>query len=89
MTSMTRLARSSGAKAVKLSIRETEVLSLIARGNTSKEVAEALFLSKRTVDFHLCNVYEKLEVDNRIQAFRKAAQLGLIPQMPSFDHSPV
>jgi DNA-binding CsgD family transcriptional regulator len=70
-----------------LTERELEVLSLIAQGNSSKEVAANLFLSKRTVDFHLTNVYAKLEVTNRVQAFREASRLGLIPIEPSFAHA--
>ena len=63
----------------KLTKRENEILGLIAQGLSSKEVAAALFVSKRTIDFHLANTYEKLQVSNRVQAFRIAAQLGLIP----------
>lgn len=66
-------------KPVRLTKREVEVLSLIAQGKSSKEVADTLFVSKRTVDFHLANIYEKLNVSNRVQAFRRAAQMGLIP----------
>ncbi|MFN3691238.1 MAG: LuxR C-terminal-related transcriptional regulator, partial [Fimbriimonadales bacterium] len=47
-------------KPVRLTKREIEVLSLIAQGRSSQEVADALFVSKRTVDFHLANIYEKL-----------------------------
>ena len=63
----------------KLTKRENEILGLIAQGLSSKEVAAALFVSKRTIDFHLANTYDKLQVCNRVQAFRIAAQLGLIP----------
>jgi DNA-binding CsgD family transcriptional regulator len=66
-------------KPVRLTKREIEVLSLIAQGRSSQEVADALFVSKRTVDFHLANIYEKLNVNNRVKAFRRAAQMGLIP----------
>jgi len=74
-------------RAVKLTDRELEVLSLVVEGMSSKDVADALYVSKRTVDFHLANIYDKLQVSNRVQAFRRAARLGLIPldgsQMPS------
>ncbi len=66
---------------IKLTKRELEVLTLVIEGKSSKEVADMLYVSKRTVDFHLANVYEKLQVTNRVQAFRMAARLGLI----SFD----
>lgn len=64
---------------VKLTKREVEVLSLVIEGKSSKEVADQLFVSKRTVDFHLANIYSKLSVTNRLQAFREATRRGLIP----------
>jgi DNA-binding CsgD family transcriptional regulator len=73
-------------RAVRLTKREIEVLSLIAQGHSSKEAADALYVSKRTVDFHLANIYDKLQVNNRVQAFRAATRLGLIPFEPSFGY---
>ncbi len=64
---------------IKLTKREIEVLTLVIEGKSSKEVADMLYVSKRTVDFHLANIYDKLQVTNRVQAFRRAARLGLIP----------
>lgn len=64
---------------IKLTKREIEVLTLVIEGRSSKDVADMLFVSKRTVDFHLANIYDKLNVTNRVQAFRRAARLGLIP----------
>ncbi len=64
---------------VKLTKREIEVLTLVIEGKSSKEVADLLYVSKRTVDFHLANIYEKLQVSNRVQAFRRATSLGLLP----------
>jgi DNA-binding CsgD family transcriptional regulator len=63
---------------VKLTRREIEVLTLIVQGGSSKEVADQLFVSKRTVDFHLANVYQKLEVSNRMQALHEAVRRGLL-----------
>ena len=63
---------------IKLTKREIEVLTLVIEGKASKEVADVLFVSKRTVDFHLANIYDKLKVTNRVQAFRRAMRLGLI-----------
>jgi DNA-binding CsgD family transcriptional regulator len=74
----------TGGRGVRLTKREVEVLSLIAQGNSSKEAADALYVSKRTVDFHLANIYDKLNVNNRVQAFRAATRLGLIPFEPHF-----
>ena len=65
-------------RVVRLTKRETEVLSLVLEGKSSREVAAALFCSKRTVDFHLARIYDKLQVSNRVQAMRRAALLGLV-----------
>ena len=57
---MTTMMRPEGIRAVRLTKREIEVLSLIAQGHSSKEAADSLYVSKRTVDFHLANIYDKL-----------------------------
>ncbi|MBI1334074.1 MAG: response regulator transcription factor [Armatimonadetes bacterium] len=84
LTTATRADASQ--RSVRLTKREIEVLSLIAQGHSSKEAADVLYVSKRTVDFHLANIYDKLQVSNRVQAFRAATRLGLIPFEPSFGH---
>lgn len=68
---------------VRLTKRESEVLTLVAQGYSSKLTAEALVVSKRTVDFHLANIFHKLKVNNRVQAFRTATLLGLLPFEPN------
>lgn len=65
-------------RVVRLTKREIQVLSLVLEGKSSREVAFALYCSKRTVDFHLARIYEKLQVSNRVQAMRRAAMLGLV-----------
>ena len=65
-------------RVIKLTKREIEVLGLVLEGKSSREAAAALFCSKRTVDFHLARIYEKLQVTNRVQAMRRAAMLGLV-----------
>jgi DNA-binding CsgD family transcriptional regulator len=60
---------------IQLSDREREVLRLVASGMTSKEVANALFCSKRTVDYHLWRAYGKLGVSNRVQAIHSANEV--------------
>lgn len=57
---------------------ERRVLRLIAQGLSSQQVAERLFVSRRTVDFHLGNVYRFLEAGNRIQAINAARGKGWI-----------
>jgi len=62
----------------KLTLREREVLTLKVQGKTSREVAESLFIAKRTVDFHLDNAYKKLQAKNCLHAFIQAVRFGLI-----------
>jgi DNA-binding CsgD family transcriptional regulator len=69
----------SDTPATELTPREQEVLSLVSEGLSSKQIAEALHVSKRTVDFHLGNLYEKLQVSSRLQAVQEAIRRGLIP----------
>lgn len=52
----------------KLSPRELDVLGLISRGMTNSEIAQSLNVSKNTVNFHLKNIYDKLNVTNRTEA---------------------
>ena len=87
MTGYSAFTIERAQRAIRLTKREIEVLSLIAHGCSSKEAAEALFVSKRTVDFHLANIYDKLQVNNRVQAFRAATRLGLIPFEPTFNRN--
>ncbi len=69
-------------KEVDLTEREVEVLIWISEGWTNQQVAEKLGIGKKTVDFHLTKIYEKLGVTSRIQAFIKATGLGLLPSLP-------
>lgn len=78
---------SEATRGVRLTPTEVRVLSLIAQGYSSREAADRLVVSKRTVDFHLANIYDKLNVKNRVQALRSATRLGLIPFEPFFGHT--
>ena len=60
-----------------LSKRETEILHLIAQGNTNKQIAELLFLSVKTIETHRRSVYRKLGIKNRVQAASYAIHNGL------------
>jgi DNA-binding NarL/FixJ family response regulator len=60
-----------------LTERETEVLRLIAKGMTAKAVAERLFISHRTVQNHVQNTLNKLQLHNRVELVRYAIEQGL------------
>jgi non-specific serine/threonine protein kinase len=61
-----------------LSVRELEVLKLVAEGLSDSQVAQRLYLSPRTVGHHLRRIYRKLGVNSRTAALREAAGRGLI-----------
>jgi DNA-binding NarL/FixJ family response regulator len=61
-----------------LSTREKEVLQYIALDMTSQEIADKLFLSKRTVESHRLSLFTKLGVKNMAGLVKKGIQLGLI-----------
>jgi DNA-binding NarL/FixJ family response regulator len=61
----------------RLTERETEVLRLVARGLTAKQIATRLVLSHRTVENHVQNTLRKLQLHNRAELVRYAIENGL------------
>ncbi len=74
----TMLKEKKTNEAPKLTHRENEILQLIAAGLTSQEIADKLFLSRRTVDSHRANIYFKFDAKNTTLLLRKAAEFNLI-----------
>ena len=75
------LARKVGGRgpgAAGLTGREVEVLRLIAGGKTNKAIADALFISEKTVARHVSNILAKLGLDNRAAATAHAFKHGLV-----------
>jgi DNA-binding NarL/FixJ family response regulator len=66
------------ANAAGLSSRELEILRLVGRGCSNKQIATELWITVQTVKFHLTNVYRKLELPNRTAAARWAHESGLL-----------
>jgi two-component system, NarL family, response regulator LiaR len=59
--------------------RELEILELIARGLSNREIAEKLFVSENTVKTHSSRLFDKLSAKRRTQAVQIGKELGLIP----------
>lgn len=61
-----------------LTVREQDVLVELAQGKTNKDIAAGLFITERTVKFHVSAILNKLGASNRTEAVKLAAQQGLI-----------
>lgn len=71
----------SGAQLTEpLSDRETEVLLLIAQGQSNREIAQHLFLSEKTVKTHVANILQKLNAKSRTQAALYAMRANLVKE---------
>jgi DNA-binding NarL/FixJ family response regulator len=66
----------------RLSDRETEVLRLVAKGLTARQIAERLHLSHRTVENHVQSTLRKLQLHNRVELARYAIEHGLDREPP-------
>jgi NarL family two-component system response regulator LiaR len=64
------------AQSIELSERETEILKLAAQGLSNQEVADRLFLSRRTIQSHLANIFRKMDVGSRTEAVLQALKRG-------------
>lgn len=68
-----------GARPGGLSRREIDVLRLVAADRTSGEIATELFISTRTAEHHIQNIYTKIGVSNRAAATPQVGRVGLEP----------
>lgn len=64
-----------------LSERELQVLKLLAKGDTNKDIAKALFITENTVKIHVKRILEKLQLRNRQQAAAYAVQKGIASEV--------
>jgi DNA-binding NarL/FixJ family response regulator len=70
-------ATASERSSTELTARETEVLAHIVRGRSNGQIAQELFLSRRTVSTHVENILRKLGAANRVEAAVSALRLSL------------
>lgn len=68
---------------VDLTERETEVLRLLAQGQSNKQIAHSLHISEKTVKTHVSNILSKLGVQSRTQATLCAIRIGLVSASPA------
>ena len=66
-------------RALGITRRELEILELIARGLSNREIAEQLFVSENTVKTHSSRLFDKLSARRRTQAVQLGKEFGLIP----------
>ncbi len=64
---------------VGITARELQVLTLVARGFSNREIATELFVSENTVKTHCARAFDKLGACRRIQAVQRGRELGLLP----------
>jgi two-component system, NarL family, response regulator LiaR len=64
---------------IGLTPREHEILGLIAKGLSNREIADRLFVSENTVKTHSSRLFDKMQVKRRVQAVQRGRELGLIP----------
>jgi DNA-binding CsgD family transcriptional regulator/tetratricopeptide (TPR) repeat protein len=75
----------AAAMALGLSAREVEVLALVAAGMSNGEIADRLFITRKTASVHVTHILDKLGVDNRVGAAMVAARVGLTGGDPPED----
>ncbi len=63
---------------LQLTMTEIEILQLISQEKKNQEIAKLLNMSKRTVEYHITSLFQKLDVDSRVGAIMRGAQKGLI-----------
>jgi len=68
------------AKTSQLTEREIRVLRLVAQGLTNKEIACSLDIKERTVEYHLGEIFQRLDVSSRTAAALKAEKIGLLKE---------
>ncbi len=67
----------ASSDAIGLTVREREVIRLVAAGRTNQQIADALFITRKTASVHVSNILGKLGVANRVEAAAVAHRLGM------------
>lgn len=76
-----RVRRDADGPRAELTSHELRVAALVERGLRNREIAAALFVSERTVEYHLTNIYAKLGIRSRAELARLAGPGGWVPEL--------
>jgi DNA-binding NarL/FixJ family response regulator len=82
LAGLSQLARTHPSSPEDLTPREVELLELMVKGQSNKEIAQALSLSENTVKYHVKHILHKLGVQNRTEAAVQALKIGLLEGDP-------
>lgn len=63
---------------IEISERELEILKLAAKGMSNQDIADSVFVSRRTVQTHLANIFRKMDVSSRTEAVLRSIKTGLL-----------
>ena len=83
LAEMARRSRAAKVVASSLTRREREVLELVVRGYSNRQVARTLDIAERTVESHLFGLYGKLGARSRVQAAQRAVEFNLVDLSPA------
>lgn len=70
--------KAAGAARISLTVRQLQVLDLLAKGQTDQQIATRLHIAAPTVQFHTAGIYRKLKAHNRAEAVARAHRLGIL-----------
>ena len=76
---MERITRDDGDPYDTLTVRERQVLQMIAEGMTSRKIAETLGISAKTVDTHRTRLMRKLDIHDKAKLIKYAIRRGIVP----------
>jgi DNA-binding NarL/FixJ family response regulator len=85
---ITSMRQSEAESQMDLTQQELEIVKLLVKGATNKEIAETLFIAENTAKVHVKNILEKLHLRNRQQAAAYAVQQGLVTEITGIEEKP-
>jgi two-component system response regulator NreC len=72
------ISKPEPAEQIEITPREKEVLELVSKGHSTKQIADQLGISIRTVESHRINMLKKMKVSNSAELVKRASELGML-----------